>query len=306
MTSFSATDAAISGFRLVRDHRKAMGVWVLIATLVSAVVAVLTVTLFGAQLEALAAMGQDTATPDPAETLQAMSRLGPAFVFSLVYMVVFYSVLLAAIYRAALRPDDSRNAYLRFGADELRQAGVSVLLTLLLFVAYIVALLVVAIVIGVLAAVAPPAAALVGVILVPAAVCGLIYLAVRLSLANVLTFASGKINVFGSWTLTKGRFWPLFGAYFVATVLALVVYLLLITVVMTLGAALSGGNLANLSELMQSQGTSLESLTNPMGLVSLAVGGLTTVLTSVTLYTPSAAIYRDIAAPAPQAGVLAG
>lgn len=306
MTTFSATDAAISGFRLVREHPKAMGVWVLIATVVSAAVAVLTVTLFGAQLEALAAMGQDTAAPDPSETLQAMSNLGPAFLFSLVYMIVFYSVLLAAIYRAALKPAESRNAFLRFGPDELRQAGVSALLTLLLFVAYIVAVLVVAIGVGVLAAVAPPVAALVGIVLVPAAIGGLIYLAVRLSLANVLTFATGKIDIFGSWALTKGRFWPLFGAYFVATVLAVVVYLLLITVVMTLGAALSGGNLQNLGTLMQSQGTSLESLTNPMGLISLAVGGLTTVLTSVTLYTPSAAIYREIARPAPEAGILAG
>ncbi|MGO4610758.1 hypothetical protein AB4142_30970, partial [Variovorax sp. 2RAF20] len=63
-----------------------------------------------------------------------------------------------------------------------------------------------------------------------------------------------------------------------------------------LGGALSGFNMDTLGALMQSQSTSLESLMTPTGVLSLAVGGLIAVLTSVTIYTPSAMIYREIGA----------
>ncbi len=293
MKTFSATDAAISGFVLVREHFKTVAVWVLIATIVSAIVSVTMIGLFGAELEAFTTLSQNNST-DPTETLQAMAKLGPFALFSLVYSVAFYSVLLAAIYRAVLRPADSRRAYLRFGADELRQAGVSILLGLLLFAAYLVLLVAVTLILVILGAIAPPLAALVGLLIVPASFGVLIFLGVRLSLANVLTFTEGKINVFGSFALTKGRFWPMFGAYFVATILAVVVYLLLFLIITLLGGALSGFNLDTLNDLMQSQKLTLESLLTPTGVLSLAVGGLITVLTSVTIYAPSAFIYREI------------
>ncbi|AYV44933.1 hypothetical protein CFHF_06965 [Caulobacter flavus] len=295
MKTFSATDAAISGFGLVREHPKAVGAWVLISTIVSAVVAVITVGLFGPQLEAFADLSQTNAQPDPAETLRMMGGLLPAMLCSMVYSVAFYSVLMAAIYRATLRPADSGQAYLRFGADELRQAGVSILMVLLFFAAYIGIVLVLALSIGILAAVSKPVGGLAALVLLPVGLGALIYFAVRLSLANVLTFSKGKIDIFGSMALTKGRFWPMFGAYVVATILAVVVYLLLFLIVTLLGGALSGFNMDNLGVLMQSQTTSLESLMTPTGILSLAVGGLIAVLTSVTIYTPSAFIYREIA-----------
>ncbi|PVM90536.1 hypothetical protein [Caulobacter endophyticus] len=295
MKTFSATDAAISGFGLVREHPKAVGAWVLISTIVSAVVAVLTVGLFGPQLEAFADLSQTSSQPDPSETLRMMGGLVPAMLCSSVYSIVFYSVLMAAIYRAVLRPADNRQAYLRFGADELRQAGVSILLVLLFFAAYLGVVLALAIVVGILSAVSKPVGGLAALLLIPAGLGALLYFAVRLSLANVLTFAKGKIDIFGSMALTKGRFWPMFGAYVVATILAIVVYLLLFLIVTMLGGALSGFNMESLGNLMQSQTTSLESLMTPTGILSLAVGGLIAVLTSVTIYTPSAMIYREIA-----------
>lgn len=297
MKTFSATDAAISGFRLVREHPKAMAVWVVIATLLSATVGVLMVVMFGPQLEAFSSISQDSASADPTEVLKAMAGIGPAFLFSLAYVMVVYAVLLAGIYRVVLRPADTRGAYLRFGADELRQAAVSLLLGLLMTIAYVAAVVVGTIVFSIFLAISQPLAALVGLILVLGAIGGLIFVLTRLSLANVQTFATGKINLFGSWALTKGRFWPMFGAYFVAYVLAGVVYLLLVLIVIMVGAALSGGDLASLGDLLQSRTNSLESLTKPMGLVSLAFGGLTTILLSVTAYTPAAVIYREIEGP---------
>lgn len=296
MKTFSATDAAISGFGLVREHPKAVGVWVLISTVVSVVVALVTVGLFGPQLEAFTELSQANGQSDPAQTLAMMGSLVPTMLFSMTYSIAFYSVLMAAIYRAVLRPADSRQAYLRFGADELRQAGVSILMVLLFFAGYLGIVLVLALAIGIVSALSPLAGGLVALLLVPVGLGALVYFAVRLSLANVLTFAKGKIDIFGSMALTEGRFWPMLGAYLVATILAVVVYLLLFLIVTLLGGALSGFNMDTLGALMQSQSTSLESLMTPTGVLSLAVGGLIAVLTSVTIYTPSAMIYREIGA----------
>ncbi|MFT4251612.1 MAG: hypothetical protein QM608_03920 [Caulobacter sp.] len=305
MKTFSATDAAISGFRLVSEHPKAVGAWVIVSTIVSAIVAVITIGLFGSDLEAFAALSQNSSA-DPTETLQAMSKMGWFFLFSLVYSLVFYSVLLTAIYRVVLRPQDSKQVYLRLGADELRQIGVSILLVVLLLAIYFGLAVVLGLTVAIVAVAAKPAAALMGIVMLCGGVCTLIYVATRLSLANVLTFATGKIDIFGSWRLTKGRFWPMFGAYFVATVLFFVVYVLLALFVTLLGGALSGFDLESLGQLMQTQTTTLDALLTPIGVLSLAVGGLMAVLTSVTIYTPSAAIYREIAtldaeAPAPAA-----
>lgn len=295
MKTFSATDAAISGFGLVREHPKATGAWAIIATIASAALSVGMVVLFGPQLAAITAMSQDASSgQDPTAALQTIAAAGPAVLLSLVYSIAFYAVLLAAIYRAVLRPADSDRFYLRFGADELRQAGVTILMVLLFFAAYMVLVLGAAVVIGILAVIAKPLAAIAAILLIPAALGALIYFAVRLSLASVLTFAKGKIDIFGSMAITKGRFWPMLGAYFVATVLAVVVYFLLILIVTLLGAAFSGFNLETIGNLVQPQVSSLEALLTPTGVLSLAVGGLISVLTSVTLYAPAAYIYREV------------
>jgi hypothetical protein len=287
MKTFSATDAAISGFVLVREHPKAVGAWVILSTIVSAILTVAVIGLFGSQLQAFAELNSGD---DPMQALTAMAGLAPMFLLSTVYNLAFYSVLLSAIYRVMLRPSDPRQAYLRFGADELRQAGVSFLIGLMLVGAYVA---VIVLVVG-LAAAAPLLGALAALVLIPAFLWAVLYFGIRLSLANVLTFTKGKIDIFGSMALTKGRFWPILGSYVVAVVLGIVVYLLLFLIVTLLGAAISGFNMDTLSQLTQSQTMSLETLMTPTGVLKVAIGGVVAVLTSVTIYAPAAFIFRAI------------
>jgi hypothetical protein len=75
--------------------------------------------------------------------------------------------------------------------------------------------------------------------------CAMIYIEVRLSLAFPLTFLRRSFVVGEGWRLSKGRFWTLFGAYFIIGL-----------VYMLLAAVLTGVALAPLfSELAQAGDT---------------------------------------------------
>jgi hypothetical protein len=74
--------------------------------------------------------------------------------------------------------------------------------------------------------------------------CAMMWIAVRLSLAGVVSIAEGARPLKRSWALTKGRFWPLFGAYMLLGVMLIIFYLLVellfaIPLLMSLGS--SGG-----------------------------------------------------------------
>jgi hypothetical protein len=76
-----------------------------------------------------------------------------------------------------------------------------------------------------------------------AAVGLMLMLAVRLSLAPPLTFATGRIDLFGSWALTRGRAGRILGAYALTLALVALVYFLSALVVAAVGAVLAGGDL---------------------------------------------------------------
>ena len=153
-------------------------------------------------------------------------RLAPTYGLLLVYGLALNALLYAAMNRAVLRPADDRFGYFRLGADELRQFGL-LLLSLVVFTGvYFVAILVAVALAVIVSLVLKPVAFLVAVLATLGTVCAAVFVLVRLSLASALTFATRRVNLFGSWALTRGRFWTLFGVYvlalaFVCVVLAL-------------------------------------------------------------------------------------
>lgn len=58
-----------------------------------------------------------------------------------------------------------------------------------------------------------------------------IWMAVKLSAASALTIRDQKIKFLDSWGATRGRFWPLFGAFLVLLIIALVIYFVLVGLV---------------------------------------------------------------------------
>jgi hypothetical protein len=302
MSKFSASDAAFVGFRLVREHPRTVAVWAVAMTVLSLAVSALTIKLAGPQLAEFMAMNAQS-NPSPEALLEMMGGLAPMMLFSLVYSLALYSVMLAALNRMILRPADGRNAFLRLGADEGRQALMLVLVNLLMLGVYFCGVLVSAVLLAVGVAVGGPIAGLLGLVGFVGLACLMIYIAVRLSFASAITFDTGKVSVMGSWAMTKGHVGALLGAYLLAAVMAVIVYLLVMTIIAAVGAIVSGG-ISGLSGLFEPDMSSLEAFFTPVGLVRAAFAGLVSVLTTLIIFSPAPTIYRMLKAegvPAPEA-----
>lgn len=295
MSKFSASDAAFVGFRLAREHPKTVGVWAVLMTVLSIITSTLTIKLAGPRLTEFMAMNAEK-NASPEEVFAAMGGLAPLMGVSLVYSLALYSVMLAAVNRMVLRPSDNRSAFLRLGADELRQAGTLILVNLLMIGVYFVAIVVSAILLGISVAAGGGAlTGLVGVVGFSLVICLMIYLAVRLSLASVITFDVGKVSVGASWRQTKGHVGALLGAYILAGVMAIIVYLLIMTIVAAVGAIASGG-ITGLGGLFEPDMTSLEAFFTPIGIARAVFSGVITVLTSLIMFSPAPEIYRILKA----------
>ena len=296
MQQFSATDAALAGFRLARERPKTIGVWTLIMGALSFAVSAVAALTFGDKLTAMAEKLADKS--DPQAGLTAMSGMWPLFVGATLYVLATNAILLAGINRLVLRPNDSAGAYLRLGADELRQAAAQALLYVVLFGVYLVGGVGAVMVGGIGAAIGgAPLGVLLGVVAFIGVLAGLVFLSVRLSFVSTLAFDTRRIDLGASWTLTQGRFWPLFGTYVIAMVLAAVVYLLLfvmIAAVGAIGALAMGGGLASVGDALQHETNSISSVLSPAGVISSLLSGLTAVLLSLIVSAPAPTIYAQL------------
>lgn len=290
---FSATDAAFSGFREGRENFRTLLIWIPILGVLSLTMLVLMIVFAGPGLVALQQQ-QAASGSDPKAALEALKPLGTLYAVIIPYCLVFYGILYAAVNRMILRPSDRKLAWIAFGADELRQIGLMILMGLLFFAVYLVGVIVV----GVLAAAIGAAAGtgvgiLVGVIAGLALLGLLVVMSVRLSLASAQTYATGRINLFGSWKLTKGRVLPMLGAYLLALVLAMIayaaVYAILLLVVITLG-----GGFAAAGGIFSPDMTSLQTYFTPMTLLYQLLAMIPAPFLMLIMLCPAPSIYRSL------------
>ena len=289
MPKFSASDAAFAGFRLVREHPKAVGVWALFMTVASAIATLLSIHFWGPQVEAFAEIMQDKSA-DPEAIASALTGMMPMMLWTLPYNLFVQGVMLAAINRVILAGHDSRNAYLRIGRDELRQVGVLVFMNLIM----IVVLTSAAVLSGLFIAIGGPAALLSLVAFVGGG-CLMIYLAVRLSLASPMTFDTQKVSLRRSMPMTKGLFAPLIGAYALAIVMAIIVWLLTMVIVSAITLIVSG-DFATAGSVMRSDATSLETYFSAAGVVQTLFAGVVGTLVTLILSAPAPVIYQILKA----------
>jgi hypothetical protein len=257
------------------------------------------VNSMGPALTGLTASG---GTRNPAQMMAAFHQLGPFYLYAVVFGLIFYPIVFGMMNRAVLRADEVGLAYIRLGADEVRQLGLILLLAVIGTVAYLLVIIAIAIVaVGVSAmfgmrpGAQPEIGASLGLGLVVAvavlAIVGAwVYVWVRLSLASPLTFATRRINVFGSWAMTRGLFWPIFGAYAVAVILALIVSLLTLVISLAISGLAGGG----LSALMHPDTSSMGAWLTPARVVNLVIQSISTALVLPILLTPAPAVYRHL------------
>jgi hypothetical protein len=295
MASFSATDAALEGFRITRERPRALLAWTLFSFLVSVAGVLITVNMPAEARAALESL-QSEQTPDPNALGQMLAVLSPLLVFGLTVQCV----MAAAVYRIILRPADRKHNYLALGMDEVRLMALTLIYIVLVVgllaigqigISIIAAALMFALGEGVL-----PVVALVDVV---AVICVGTYLGVRMSLAPVITFDSRRLAILDSWEMTRGHFWRLLGAYILAlcciVVVAILVMMLFYMLAMIVMLAIGGGP-EDLRALLQPDETTLRSYLNPFMIAYMVVGSLFTAIYYAVIASPGALAYRQLTA----------
>ncbi|KRA71889.1 hypothetical protein ASD89_13170 [Caulobacter sp. Root656] len=303
---FKVTEAAFEGFRLIRREPRTIAIWAVFSLVASA-----------ALISAMIASGFGRFMSASTKGTMAPEALTGFFVGELIAIgggLLIASIMGAAVYRAILRPAESPLTRLRLGGDELRL----VLLSVIMGVVFTVLTIALAIPVGLLgvaigvganlgqAGAEPNTGAMVGIVLVVLlgyllVIAGLVFFAVRLSLAGVMTFAERRLRVFESWRLTKGRFWRLLGCYGLAVVLMLPIYMVMMTLYFAVTFAFSGGDVGRaMGEIAQPDMTSVAAYFNPARIVYLVLAGAMGGVLNAVMYAPAAAVYREIAEPRPE------
>ena len=302
MAGFSSTDVALEGFRVTRERPTAILAWAGLSLVVSLLTTLAMVSMAGPQFAAL--MSMNGSKPDVAAMMAIFSRLAPAYSVTALIWLAYNALMYAAANRAVLRPGERLTGYLRLGVDELLQLVVMILLGLIFLGVYIGLVIVIGLLSWAVDVAYKPAASAVAVIGFIALLCALIWLAVRLSLASAATFDTRQIGIGASWRMTRGRFWPLLGAYVIAVVLVVVIWLLGLIILFAIAAAVGGG-LTAAGELLHPNFGSLAAYFTPVMIVNLAVGALLTALGLAIFICAQAEAYRQLRATK-AAGVAGG
>ena len=298
--AFSATDAAFEGFRLVRRNPLALVAWTLLSAVLTLSALFSLSNMMGpleawtVQAEALDGVDQ----PSLDQVMDMMTGLGAILVqvaWLLPITMVVGAMLSAAVARGVLKPSGDPFGYLRLGMDELRVLVVTFVLGLVMCLCAFVAMLAFGLLIGAVRAAGGGGVAVsVGIISFLALVWFFIWLSVRLSLAVPITVAEKRFAFFDSFSLTKGRFWPLLGMAVLAFVMVLLVQLL--SSIVSMPIALASGMEAWSFGADQDAEAVIAALdvSNPWVIAHALVEAIVSALTVGILYAPFASAYRDI------------
>ncbi|MDZ4370363.1 MAG: hypothetical protein U1C74_02935 [Phenylobacterium sp.] len=294
MTGFSATDAALEGFRITRERPKALIAWTVFCFIVSVISVLITVNMPAEARAAMEQLQSDPSQPPDLDVLiQTLTVLSPVILFGLAVQCV----MAAAVYRIILAPQDGKFSYLRLGPDEFRLMA----LTLIYVVLGVFLLAAGQIAVGLITFVASVAGQTAATFVFMAAelfLLGLLFFAaVRMSLAPVITFDRKRLAILDSWALTKGQFWRLIGAYALAICCVIVVAILVMVIFSMVSGIIMlsvGGSLTDLSRIFQPDETTIRTYLNPFMIAYMMVGAIFTAIYYAVIAAPGAWAYRGL------------
>ncbi len=290
--TFSATDAAFEGFRVVR-RKPMLLLWWAAFYLVSFALIFL---VAAGPIAGLMAAASDLENMGPGATPEDLQPLMMAYASILPLVLplglLVGAVLSAAVARSVLEPGKSAFGYLRVGMDEVRVAVVSLVLMIVLWLASAVSFGLAGVIAGFLGAADVPGGPLIMVVVFLAAAAFLIWLSVRLSLAVPITVAEKKFAFFDSFKVTGGRIWSLIGMAVIAFVMTMVVGILtsiiFFPITMGIGATIDWQSLEGLGAM------GIVQAVGPMILVAIVLQAISSSLSAAVMYAPFAAAYRDL------------
>lgn len=201
-------DFALEGFRILRARPKLLAFWGAISLFGYGLCVLILVALLGPYQQAIRAIS--TASVNDAQTV-SMQILTALAISAPVYILTS-AVLNCAVCRASLGTEDDRLGYLRFGTREIQIAIVlGVTLALQIAILILLAGLWMSMRLG----------QNVDVLGLFIAFGAALWLRVKLSLNVAQSFATRRIDIFGSFALTREQFAPLLAGYIIVFGLAL-------------------------------------------------------------------------------------
>lgn len=307
MGEFSFGEALSAGFRLIGRKPLALLFWAAAYLLLLALPAVLVLVYF---LPTVTAAVQDAAQhvgpPDPARMMALRSRMFGWQPTIWLLQVAAQTILMGAVFRGVLEPDNSRWGYLRVGRQELWLGLTYLVIAVMSIIMAVVLFLPLAIGAGLVAAAAEHGARTspTGVALLClaafAAMGVMIWVLLRLSLALPMSFAQARFMLYESWDLTRGQAFKMF-LVFLVLVLGLV--LLELIVVATVGVSLIPRlkHAAPMAALLQDAKIDIIRRWGPTILGVLVVVSVVATAIRAIFVAPLAEIYRQLTASAPPA-----
>lgn len=306
MAEFEITDAAMSGLRLITRRPKVLPYWIGFNVLVVALALAVFFALFGdffRQLMEAISAGADE--PPTALLLSLIPRIGLMILVFLPFGLLTQAIRQGAATRAILWPDDDRYGYLRVGADELRLMLVIFVLGLIRAAVQIVFSIVAAVIVVVIVGASgglgsgggQSVQALRPLIQLPMYAV-MIFLFLKLCLAVPQTMDSKAINIFGSWSLTKGHTWRMFLSYLIVILISIGFGIL--TAALMIGFVIAAGGGALMTIIPQFETNPQEAIRGIFGMilpVAVGVGIVSAIVTPIftaLIYCPAAYIYGRI------------
>ena len=290
--SFSATDAGLSGFRILRERPTIWPAWAIASLAISIAMVVPMVIFAGPAIAEFQQLGRSGA-PDPDALVALYGRIAPAMLIVLPISLVFYAVIYAAANRVVLRPQAGGFGWFRFGSDEVRQGLVLLLSFAVILGVTFAVTLASTLLIGLAAVISPVLGGLVGFLAFFGMIGAIFYVGVRLSLLSPLAFVTGRVDLREAWRLSKGRFTAMLGAFVLAIVLAMIIGVIGAGVFFLVAMPIFGlGDTAKV--VFEPDMTSMATMFPPVGIAyyiwQCIITGVTSVVTSVVAPT----IYQQV------------
>jgi len=306
MAHIPLSDTAFEGVRLMGRRPLAVLAWAAVMFVATALPVAL---FFGTMAPAFVDIMRhsvDGPQPSPVDMMNLQLRWmavnGPLMLCSLVAK----AVLMCAVFRAVLRPEQRRFGYLRLGMTEVLVGLVYLCVAILIFMASCAGM-VVMLGFTIAGAFASKGAA-VGIALVLAVALAVLlgWLIVRLALALPMTFDDGRFRMFEAWQLSKGHALELFFVWLLAFAVVLVIELVIGSVIGFTAIGVIAGHASaagGASSAFHRPAAEWIGQLAPWMLLGGAVLALFGAAAMVIMYAPLAAAYRLLSAPEPQATV---